>query len=174
MQVSGRSEKPKGNKKKLFSGKCKILILAFALIVSGVVLYFVLSKNKDKKEYSFTEIENQFFYMFNVTFPKPENYEFYSVEAYCIDDDNISGMVHYFVHAKYKAFIDIENKWAEIDEVAFGDNGRLENSYCLSWPSIDGFESENELFQRAVREGTKKSYSAQEIQELLRKNSTEK
>ena len=122
------------------------------------------------KKYSFEQVENQYFHIFNSAFQDPEDYEFHSLEAYCMEDDNLPGKVHYFIHAKFKGYIDIDEEWAEIEEVFYGDNGELEGFYCLSWDSIEGFEDINEQFDRAVKEGQKKTYSMQEIQELIDQN----
>lgn len=43
----------------------------------------------------------------------------------------------------------------------------LNNSYCLSWDDLNGFEEVNKEFQRAKKEGVHKSYSNTEIEKLI-------
>lgn len=87
-----------------------------------------------------------------------------------MEDENLKGVVHYYIHAKYRAYIDILEEWDDIDEVSYGDNERIENSYSLSWDSIEGFEDVNERFNKAVKDGTHKTYTAEEIETLINNN----
>ena len=166
MLENGRSNNEKSNSKKKYIGI--VGALAAVLILAGLLIYFV--RKPDKMKYSFDKIEEQYFYNFNVAFPNADNYSFESVDAYCIEDEEQKNVIHYYIHAKYKAYIDILEKWDNIDEVSYGTNEKLENSYSLSWDSIKGFEDVNENFKKAVKEGVHKSYTAKEIETLINQN----
>ena len=114
------------------------------------------------KEVTFENEEKEFFKQFVDTYESEEEYEFYSLDAYYLEDiDKV------FFNAKYKGYSPADDTWYEIDEVMYGSIGHLENSYCLSWDDLYGFESVNEDFQRAKVEGTHKAYSENEIKELF-------
>lgn len=141
-------------------------IVVIILMLLGGRLYIV----RRPKNIPFAQVEEQYFHNFNVTFPNPEKYSFESFDAYCMEDKKLKGVLHYFIHAKYRAYIDILREWDDIDEVSYGDNGEIENTYCLSWDSIEGFEDVNEEFNKALKEGIHKTYTTEEIENLIKNN----
>ena len=170
---SGMSEA--GNSNEKVNKKYKWIVLILLLAISLIIVAFVLAHfEKSKNSYSFDQVEKVFFEKFNFSFPDQKDYEFHSLDAYCIEDENIPDTYHYFVDAKYKAYFNYsddedDNGWYEIEEVHFGRNG-LDAYYCLNWDNIEGFEKENELFNKAVKEGHHKSYTQEEIQKLIEEN----
>lgn len=170
MLENGHSEKEDkriSKSKKWFGAVCIAVII---LVLLGVVLFFDHRAKIKKENDYFDQILEQYFYNFNVAFPDSESYSFESLDAYCMEDENKKGVIHFYVNAKYKAYIDISEEWDDIDEVSYGDNGELENSYSLSWDSIEGFEDVNESFNKAVKEGTHKTYTIKEINDLINNN----
>lgn len=141
------------NKKRLIV----FIIVLFAILIS-VVVYRTLNK---KEEVSFDENDKLFFDMFVNQF-EPEEYEFYSLDAYYLEDTR-----EYYYNAKYKCYSSIDDKWYEIDEVTYGALNKFYNSYCLSWDDLNGFEEVDKEFQRAKKEGVHKSYSSKDIEKLI-------
>lgn len=150
--------------------KAIVLLVILAALSLGVFFILTNSKEKSNADPFFETVEKQYFSLFNSVFPNPDGYEFHSLEVYSIRDENIPDRYHYFFHAKYNAYIEMEKEWSEIDDVTFGDSGGIEGFYCLSWDSIEGYEKINERFNRAVKEGEKKVYSLEEIKLLLEQN----
>lgn len=99
--------------------------------------------------------------MFANTYDEGE-YEFYSLDAYYLLD---TGLIFY--NAKYKAYIELEDKWVDVDEVVYGRKDKFENKYCRSWDDLNGFEGIDKEFERTVKEGRHKEYTQEEIKELL-------
>ncbi len=157
------------NCRKHFFSLKKWIIITIISMIAVTITFFVINE-KRSANYSFDETANDYFYRFNYAFPDSDKYMFHSLEAYYIEDDDLPGIVHYFFHAKYTAYIELLEKWSDIEEVAYGHNGKLENSFCLSWDNLDGFEDAVAQFNRAVKDGVKKTYTMQEIQKLIEKN----
>ncbi|MBP3238786.1 MAG: hypothetical protein J6M24_06915 [Lachnospiraceae bacterium] len=158
-------------------GRSVILKLSALFVFATLVVALILiHQNKKKARFSFDEIEKAYFLQFNFGLSNPDEYKFKSLDIYCIEDSNISERVHFFVNAKYDEYYDMPEfdlvGWKEIDEVAYGENGKLYGSYCLNWESTEllGFEDEIKWFNKAVKEGKHKSYSQEEIQKLIEEN----
>ena len=153
--------------------KRNILISLIIILIVACIFVFFLFHEREKK-YSFDEIEKDWFTRFNFTYPNSDEYEINSLDVYCIEDDNLPQVVNYYVHAKFKAYNNFPEfdmvGWDEIDEVSYGRNGHIEVSYCLSWDNINGFESINEDFNKAIKEGYHKSYTQEEIEKLIEEN----
>ena len=170
MWESGHSNGVKEKNAFKFLNKYLVIIPVSAALVIALLTVIIACGGKEDKEYLFDEVADNYAFIFNRIFYNPEGYKFHSLDIYCLEDDDLPGIVHYFVHAKYRAYIEIDEEWAEIDEVYYGDNGMLESFYCLSWDTIEGFEEVNEQFNIAVKEGHKKTYSIQEIQDIIDRN----
>lgn len=148
-------------------------VIAAAVVACAVLALCFLTNQRRYADPMFETVEKQYFRLFNKTFSDPEGYEFHSLEVYSMKDENIPHRWHYFFHAKYRAFIEIDQEWSEIEEVTFGDSSGLEYFYCLTWDSIEGYEQVNDEFNQAVKEWKKKTYTMEEIRTLLAQNKPE-
>ena len=164
-------EKVKEQQKK---GRSVILKLSALFVFATLAVALIIVYRKKNVRYSFSEIEKNWALDFNFTYPDPAEYEIHSLDIYCVKDDNLPKTFQYYVRTKYKSYNDFPEfgiiGWGEVDKVSFGTNGRIEGSYCLSWDNIDGFESVNEEFNKAVKEGHHKSYTQEEIRKLIEEN----
>ena len=124
-------------------------------IIGGIIINFFMGKS------AFSKNEKLYFEMFANTYDEGE-YEFYSLDAYYLLD---TGLIFY--NAKYKAYIELEDKWVDVDEVVYGRKDKFENKYCRSWDDLNGFEGIDKEFERTVKEGRHKEYTQEEIEELL-------
>lgn len=132
--------------------------MAILVIIGALCIYYFVKDDK----ISFEANESEFFKQFADLYKTDEEYEFYSLDAYYLEDiDEV------YFNAKYKAYSPAEDKWYDIDEVMYGSLGHFENSYCLSWDQLYGFDSVDKDFKRAQKEGIHKSYSKEEIERLL-------
>lgn len=163
------------NVKKSVKLKEKLLVSCIAIILLSCIILagIVSAKGKDDNKYLFDSMANGVFYNLNDTFTKSEQCEIHSVDGYSIENHS-KPYTNYFINVKYRAYLDFEDKWYEIDEVFYGKEGHVEGSYCLNWDSIEGFEAEHEEFKRAVKYGFHKEYTSEEIRQLLEKNKPEK
>ena len=144
------------------------VFICFIIIACGV-LYIIQVKGKQNKDYHVDEAERQFFYIFNRTFSNPEGYHFRSLETYCLEDDISPERVYIFIRAQFDGYIEIDNEWADMDLVYYGENGHLDSFFGLNWEDIEAFERHVEQYQKAVKEGVKKTYTLAEIQEMIDK-----
>ena len=144
--------KKKSKKKWIIIGI--IAVLAFN-VIGGIIINYIYGKA------AFSKNEKLFFQMFANTYDEGE-YEFYSLDAYYLMD---TGYVFY--NAKYKAYIELEDKWVDVDEVVYGRKGKFDNKYCRSWDDLNGFEDIDKEFERTVKEGRHKEYTQEEIEKLL-------
>ena len=146
-----------------------MFIMLMSVIIGFSIAWYV--RHTTQKEYFFKDVEAQFFYIFNSTYPISELYRFKSMEAFCMDNQENEGGDHYFVHACYSAYSELDEKWNEIEVVRYGDNGNLENAFFLNWPNnvLEHYQGAQTLYQRAVKEGIKKTYTMEEIQEMIDK-----
>ena len=133
-------------------------IIAFLVCINvcGMVIMHIY------KEKAFDANEELYFKMFANTYDEGE-YEFYSLDAYYLID---TGLVFY--NGKFKAYIELEDKWVDVDQVVYGTRGNVENMYCRSWEDLYEFEEIDKEFQRTIEDGMHKEYTKEEIEELLK------
>ena len=147
-----------------------LFIFAIILAVStGVLVWISFSKREEKNNISFNAIEERYFTMFNKDYPDPEDYKFQSLEAYAIEDEDAPWRVYYFVHERYRGWVEIDNEWADYDVVYYGDNGSLENFFCVNATQdiLEFYREPMERYNKAVKEGVKKTYTLAEIQKMI-------
>ena len=144
------------------TGNKKLIVIIGIIAVLVCIVVVGIGFNHVFKEVSFSENEELYFKMFVDTFDEG-GYEFYSLDAYYLMD---TGMIYY--NGKYKAYIEIEDKWYDVDEVVYGNKGIIYSKYCRSWDQLYGFEGIDEDFERAKEEGMHKEYTKEEIEELLK------
>lgn len=136
---------------------CIVILGILCISLSVAICYFV----RDKKKVTFEDNGKLYFKLFANTFDEDE-YEFHSLDAYYLEDTQT-----YYYNGKYKAYIVLEGKWCEIDEVNYGRYKVFDNMYCRSWDELYGYEDVDKEFERAMREGIHKSYTKEEIEKLL-------
>ena len=168
MSGSGHSTK---NKTGVFLRRGLFIFLIILAILAGVFVWISFSKGKENNKISFNAIEEQYFAMFNYDYPDPNSYEFQSLEAYAIEDEDAPWRVYYFVHERYRGWVEIDNEWADYDVVYYGDNGHLENFFCVNEPQafLEFYREAMERYNKAIKEGVKKAYTLVEIQEMIDK-----
>lgn len=146
------------------SRKKVTIAIVVAIIIIGVISLLIYRKYK----VSFELNDKAYFNMFTNSFEQGEC-EFKSLDAYYLRDTRT-----YYYNAKYTFYEEIEGKWCDVDEVAYGSIGHFENMYCLSWDTLHGFDEVDKEFKRAVKEGVHKTYTEEEIQEMLEEAYQEK
>lgn len=132
-----------------------IIAVLVCNVIGGIIINLVFGKA------AFSKNEKLYFEMFANTFDEGE-YEFYSLDAYYLMD---TGLIFY--NGKYKAYIELEDKWVDVDEVVYGRKGKFDNKYCRSWDDLYGYEDIDKEFERTMKEGIHKEYTQEEIKELL-------
>lgn len=140
------------------------------LLVIGIILILtiaVIIRKTTSDGVSFDDNEKAFFQYFSYFNSNSEEYKVKNLDAYYYDNGTPLGI--YFFRVQYSCCYEEENKWYDIDEVIYGSKGKIENSYCLSWDSLNGFEEKNKEFQQAVKNGVHKSYDVSKFQEYLDK-----
>jgi len=160
------------NNKGIFKKRLLVSCIAFILIAGVIIVGVVLVKGKEDNKKIIDTMAAGVFYNLNGTFQKSEYCEIHSVDGYCIENKN-KPYSNCFINVKYRAYLDFEDKWYEIDEVYYGKEGHVEGFYCLNWDSIEGFETEHEEFERAVKDGYHKEFTSEEIRQLREKNKPE-
>lgn len=136
-----------------------VAIIALIILVSALcVLLFIKSMGK----VSFETNDKEFFRQFVSLYENDDEYEFYSLDAYYLEDTRT-----FFYNAKYKSYSPIDDTWYEVDEVRYGSMGHFENSYCLSWDELYGFDEVDKEFKQAQKEGIHKTYTQDEINTLF-------
>lgn len=156
------------NRARLFRKKA-IIIFLIILAVVGVAVLSIVKINSVKPKYSFDDVLYQYFFTLNHYDYNADNCKIHSVEAYAIPDDKTTWRTHYFIRSKYTLYIDILEEWNEIDKIYYGDNGHLENFFCLNWTQeeLEPFEEEYELFKKAVKDGEHVSLTKEEISQWI-------
>lgn len=149
--------------------KTGICVFGGIIALAFVVLCVFQIKGKDNKDYHYEEAERQFFYIFNRSFPDPDGYHFRSLETYCLEDEISSERMYIFIRAQFDGYVEIDNEWADMDLVYYGENGHVDAFFGLNWKNLEGFEKQVEQYQKAVKEGIKKTYTMEEIQEMIDK-----
>lgn len=141
-----------------------IIILMTLCVVFGVYLFL-----KRDGEVSFEMNDKEYFRQFVYLYETNEEYEFYSLDAYYLKDTRT-----YYYNGKFKIYLQMDDAWYDIDEVKYGSIGHFENSYCLSWDGLHGFENVDKEFKRAQKEGVHKTYTQEEISKFLEEAFKEK
>lgn len=134
-----------------------IVIILVVVIVIGGIVAVILNNNK----VSFALNDEAYFKMYVNLFDEGEC-KFHSLDAYYLEDTKT-----FYYNGKYTSYSSSDDKWYNVDEVSYGSVGHFENSYCLSWDKLYGYEEADSEYKRALKEGVHKTYTQQEIQELL-------
>lgn len=141
------------------SKKIVIIIIALIAIISiGGIVFFILNNDK---EVSFDSNDKEYFKMY-VNLFEPGEYEVHSLDAYYLEDTKT-----FYYNGKYTCYSSTDDTWYDVDEVSYGSIGHFENSYCLSWDSLYGYDEVDDEYKRALKEGVHKTYTQKEIQDLL-------
>ena len=148
--------------------KRKFIVIGSIIVVIGIALIIFWMKYRDYYAVSFDAGEEYFFEEFNWLFDNPDEYEFESLDAYYYKE-NFNSIGKYYFHAVYSYWFEVDDEWHDIDKVEYGTYGKLSGSFCLSWDSLEGFESDYEDYLKAVENGVHKSYTKEEIYELIEK-----
>ena len=158
-----------GNRARLFQKKSIIVFLIILAVVGVTAFSIALIKKGTKQTHSFDDVLYQYFYILHHYDYNTDNCKIHSVEAYAIPDEKTTLRTLYFVRSKYTLYIDILEEWDEIDKIYYGDNGHLENFFCLNWTQeeLKPFEEKYELFKKAVNEGERVSLTEEEISEWI-------
>lgn len=140
-----------------------IVIILIAVIFIGGIVAIILNN-----KVSFALNDEAYFKMYADLFEVGEC-EFHSLDAYYLEDTKT-----FYYNGKYTSYSSGDNRWYDIDEVSYGSFGHFENSYCLSWDKLYGYEEADREYKRALKEGVHKTYTQEEIQALLDKAYKEK
>ena len=138
--------------------KCLIIVIFIMILIVVGIVWHIMQKEENV---SFEDNGKMYFNIFADTY-KQNEYEFYSLDAYYLEDSNM-----YFYNGKFKGYTSFDNTWSDIDQVCYGKNKYFDNMYCRSWDELYGFEDVDKEFERAMREGVHKSYTKEEIEKLL-------
>ena len=149
---------PISRKKIVIIAVCCVLILVAAV---AAVIY----ANKGIDEVSFDANEEAFFTVFTYGH-EPEDFKIESVDAYYYKKSS-NAIGKYYFHAVYTIYFEPDEEWFDIDEITYGGYGQTENTFCLNWDDIEGFESQYEDYKEAVEKGVHKSYTKEEIDSLV-------
>ncbi len=149
-------------KKKKYIIFCVVL---FILVALACVLFFVFRK---EKEADFSNNINEVMdACMELTDNNKSNIKIESIDAYYNEDDNKLRKVDYFYHIVYSIFRIEDEEWHPIDVVYFGENGDVRQYFSEAEFAKNINTDEREKYEIAVEKGQHKSYTKEEIQELI-------
>ena len=149
------------NKKKYIVMGVVLLIL----VALACVLFFVFRK---EKEADFSNNINEVMdSCMELTDNNKKNIKIESIDAYYNEDDNKLRKVDYFYHTVYSIYVTEDDSWHQVDEVHFGVDGDVSKYFNMAEFAKNNNTDEREKYEIAVEKGQHKSYTKEEIQELI-------
>ena len=149
------------NKKKYIVMGVVLLIL----VALACVLFFVFRK---EKEADFSNNINEVMdSCMELTDNNKSNIKIESIDAYYRDDDDEIFKVDFFYHMVYSIYRIEDDRWHQVDEVHFGMDGDVSRFFNMAEFAKDVYPEERGKYEIAVEEGQHKSYTKEEIQELI-------